>query len=80
MARTIIISCAVTGGADTKGINPNVPITPKEIADEVLAANTAGAAVAHVSPASRCALQRIAGGIRAAAPCGLARISTSVHY
>ena len=36
MARPIIISCAVTGGADTKGMNPNVPSTPKEIADEVI--------------------------------------------
>ena len=44
MARPIIISCAVTGGADTKGMNPNVPVTPKEIADEVLAAHAAGAA------------------------------------
>lgn len=48
MARPIIISCAVTGGADTKGMNPNVPSTPKEIADEVLAAHKAGAAVAHI--------------------------------
>ncbi len=48
MARPVIISCAVTGGADTKGINPAVPATPEEIANEVLAANAAGAAVAHI--------------------------------
>ena len=48
MARPVIISCAVTGGADTKGMNPAVPATPEEIANEVLAANAAGAAVAHI--------------------------------
>ena len=35
MARPVIISCAVTGGADTKGMNPAVPATPEEIANEV---------------------------------------------
>ena len=25
MARSVIITCALTGGADTKGINPAVP-------------------------------------------------------
>jgi uncharacterized protein (DUF849 family) len=48
MARPVIISCAVTGGADTRGMNPAVPATPEEIANEVLAANAAGAAVAHI--------------------------------
>ena len=48
MARPVIISCAVTGGADTAGMNPAVPVTPEQIANEVLAANAAGAAVAHI--------------------------------
>jgi len=48
MARPVIISCAVTGGSDTKHMNPAVPVTPQEIADEILAAHAAGAAIAHV--------------------------------
>ena len=48
MSRPVIIACAVTGSADTKGINPSVPVTPKEIADEVIAASKAGAAIGHI--------------------------------
>lgn len=46
--RKIIITCAVTGAADHTKINPAVPITPKQIANECLAANKAGAAIAHI--------------------------------
>ena len=35
MSRPVIISCAVTGGADTKEMSPAVPVTPEEIAEEV---------------------------------------------
>jgi len=35
MKRDVIVTCAVTGGADTTGKNPNIPVTPKEIADTV---------------------------------------------
>ena len=38
MHRPTIISCAVTGGADTKEMNPAVPVKPEEIAAEALAA------------------------------------------
>lgn len=48
MARPVIVSCAVTGGSDTKHINPAVPVTPEEIANEIIAAHGAGAAIAHV--------------------------------
>jgi uncharacterized protein (DUF849 family) len=44
----VIISCAVTGAADSKGANPAVPVTPEEIANEAIAANKAGAAIAHI--------------------------------
>tara|TARA_A100001037_G_scaffold166067_1_gene149415 strand:+ start:1628 stop:2500 length:873 start_codon:yes stop_codon:yes gene_type:complete len=44
----VIISCAVTGAADSKGTNPAVPVTPEEIANEAIAANKAGAAIAHI--------------------------------
>ena len=48
MARPVIIWCAVTGASDTKAMNPAVPVTPEEIANEVIAAHGAGAAIAHI--------------------------------
>ncbi len=32
MQRKVMISCAVTGSADTPGRNPGVPVTPEQIA------------------------------------------------
>lgn len=43
-----IITCAITGAGDTAGKNAAVPVTPKQIADSVLSAREAGAAVAHI--------------------------------
>jgi uncharacterized protein (DUF849 family) len=48
MARPIIISCAITGGSDTKHMNPAVPVTPEEIANEAIAAHDVGASIAHI--------------------------------
>ncbi len=48
MNTEVIISCAVTGAGDTAGKNPNVPVTPKEIADSAIEAAEAGAAIAHI--------------------------------
>jgi uncharacterized protein (DUF849 family) len=48
MARPVIITCAVTGGAPSTGISPYVPITPEQIANECLAAAKAGAAIVHI--------------------------------
>ena len=48
MTRPVIISCAVTGAADTADLNPAVPVTPEEIANEALAAHKAGAAIVHI--------------------------------
>jgi uncharacterized protein (DUF849 family) len=48
LADTTIISCAVTGAGDTRRLNPAVPVTPEEIANEVIAAAKAGAAIAHI--------------------------------
>jgi len=48
VSRKIVISCAVTGGADSAHMSPHVPVTPAQIAAEVLAARAAGAAVAHI--------------------------------
>ncbi len=48
MSRPVIISCAVTGSGDTTGQSRFVPVTPKQIADDALAAHGAGAAVVHL--------------------------------
>ena len=44
----VIITAAVCGSNPTKEMNPAVPYTPAEIADEVVACSEAGAAIAHV--------------------------------
>mgnify|MGYP000904613715 CR=1 FL=1 len=47
MERTII-TVAPTGAWPTKNDNPNIPLTPKEIADDVYECWKAGAAIAHL--------------------------------
>src|SRR5215467_11872194 len=48
MQRTVIISCAVTGSADSPGKNPAVPVTPAQIARSAIDAAKAGAAIVHI--------------------------------
>jgi uncharacterized protein (DUF849 family) len=48
MQRKVIISCAVTGSADSPGKNPAVPVTPVEIANSCIGAAEAGAAIVHI--------------------------------
>ena len=48
MQRKVIISCAVTGSADSPGKNPAVPVTPEQIANSCVDAAKAGAAVVHI--------------------------------
>src|SRR5207344_3315536 len=43
-----MISCAVTGSADTPGRNPAVPVTPAQIAASAIDAAKAGAAIVHI--------------------------------
>ncbi|MCA0971465.1 3-keto-5-aminohexanoate cleavage protein [Halobacillus litoralis] len=44
----VLLTAAVTGAGDTLKKNPNVPVTPKEIADSAIESAKAGATVAHV--------------------------------
>ena len=44
----MIITCAVTGAVHTPTMTPYLPITPRQIADEAVAAAAAGAAIIHV--------------------------------
>src|SRR5262249_37733960 len=48
MQRKVMISCAVTGSADTPGRNPAVPVTPEQIANSAIDAAKAGAAIVHI--------------------------------
>ena len=44
----VFITCAVTGAGDTVGKSDKVPFTPEAIAQDVIAAAEAGAAIAHI--------------------------------
>jgi uncharacterized protein (DUF849 family) len=48
MSRQVIVTCAVTGASALSRNSRYVPITPKQIADEIVNAAKAGAAIAHV--------------------------------
>ncbi len=48
MARPVIMTCAVTGGADTADKSKAVPVTPAQIAEAAIGAAKAGAAIAHI--------------------------------
>lgn len=48
MSRPVIITCALTGDSDTPGKSPHVPVTPRQIADDAMAAAAAGAAIVHI--------------------------------
>jgi uncharacterized protein (DUF849 family) len=43
-----ILTCAITGNLTLPEMNPNLPITPQQIADDALAAAQAGAAIVHI--------------------------------
>ncbi|HEY2634507.1 MAG TPA: 3-keto-5-aminohexanoate cleavage protein [Steroidobacteraceae bacterium] len=48
LAPDVFITCAVTGSADSVRKNPNVPVTPAQIAESALEAHAAGAAIVHL--------------------------------
>ena len=48
MGRKMVITCAVTGAETTRRHNPNLPLTPEEIAQAASEACRAGAAVLHL--------------------------------
>ncbi|HRA63435.1 MAG TPA: 3-keto-5-aminohexanoate cleavage protein, partial [Burkholderiaceae bacterium] len=47
MNHNVIITCALTGAGDTADKNPNVPVTPTQIAAAAVEAARAGATVVH---------------------------------
>jgi len=48
MQRKVMISCAVTGSADTPARNSAVPVTPRDIAASAIDAAKAGATIVHI--------------------------------
>jgi 3-dehydrocarnitine:acetyl-CoA trimethylamine transferase len=48
MQRKVMITCAVTGSADTPARNPAVPVTAPEIAASAIDAANAGASIVHI--------------------------------
>ena len=48
MTNKTIITVATTGAFPTKNDNPNIPLTPREIAEDVYECWQAGAAIAHL--------------------------------
>ena len=48
MAKSVIITCAVTSGIHTPTMSEYLPITPQEIADDAVAAAEAGASILHL--------------------------------
>ena len=48
MNQEVVITCAVTGSADTAQIHPHLPVTPEQIARSSIEAAEAGAAIVHI--------------------------------
>ncbi|HEX2216797.1 MAG TPA: 3-keto-5-aminohexanoate cleavage protein [Xanthobacteraceae bacterium] len=48
MSREVIITCAITGSADTVGKHPAIPVTPEQIASSAIEAAKAGATIVHI--------------------------------
>jgi len=48
MAKTVIVTCAVTGSLHTPAMSPYLPITSEQITEESLGAANAGAAILHL--------------------------------
>ena len=48
MAKNTILTCAVTGNLTRPDMNPNLPISPEQIANSALEAAEAGAAIVHI--------------------------------
>lgn len=48
MRQKLILTCAITGAADSTGKSDKVPVTPEQIANSAIEAGKAGASVAHI--------------------------------
>ena len=48
MSKSVIITCAVTGGIHTPTMSPHLPVKPAEIAQAAIGAAEAGASIIHL--------------------------------
>ena len=48
MAKSVIITCAVTGAIHTPTMSEHLPITPNEVAEDAIGAAEAGASILHL--------------------------------
>ena len=48
MSKSVIVTCAVTGGIHTPTMSPYLPVTPAEIAEAAIGAAEAGATIIHL--------------------------------
>ena len=48
MAKSVIITCAVTGSIHTPSMSPHLPVTAAEITASAIGAAEAGAAIVHL--------------------------------
>ncbi len=48
MSKSVIITCAVTGGIHTPTMSPHLPVTPQEITEAAVGAAEAGATIIHL--------------------------------
>ena len=48
MPKSVIITCAVTGGIHTPTMSPYLPVKPSEIAEAAIGASEAGATIIHL--------------------------------
>ncbi|WP_043532163.1 3-keto-5-aminohexanoate cleavage protein [Litchfieldella xinjiangensis] len=48
MNRDVILTCAITGAGDTANKHPELPVTPRQIADSAIEAARAGASIVHL--------------------------------
>ena len=83
----LIITVALTGNVPTKKMNPNLPVTPEEIAADVSACADAGAALFHVHARDRdqkptldlSAYKRIVAAVKKKAPEVVLQLSTGAR-
>ena len=48
MTKSVIITCAITGGIHTPTMSPHLPVTPDQIVSSAIEASEAGAAILHL--------------------------------
>jgi 3-keto-5-aminohexanoate cleavage enzyme len=83
----LIITVALTGNVPTREMNPNLPLTPEEIAEDVRRCSEAGASLFHVHARDSLGkptldiymFKRIVNKVKSLAPDGIIQLSTGAR-